>query len=961
MSSSRSGGRAGWKANAGIYLLFLAVYLAGASGHFYSTDHVGLYTTTQSIVDDRDLSVDPAHTQITVKGRNGASFSPYGIGQALVATPFYLAGRTVDNVSAPRVRRYFEGYTVGSTSAVLWGGTVPIFFVSLFTQFVAPLVCVLVFMFLLELGFSRATSFFTTLVFGFGTAIATAGHEFTQHSLETLLLLGTIYVLFRNRADLRTRHALLAGALLGFGLLTRINLVVVAPAIGVYLVAMMRTAQPLLARRSGVGGLLAWSGLRPIDRRLLRVVGAFLLPLALASGFILFLNYLRWENAFNFGVATGATASGAAAGAAVPNTHFSFGHMLVGLYGFLLSPGRSIFLYSPPALLGLFAFRRFYEVRRAEALLFATVGCTYLLFYASQDLWYGGFAWGPRYLLPVVPLLVIPSAYLLETRRAALVAVALGVAGLGVNILGTVENVSYVIYAHRTIGAEPWDLQKTYLFVPGQSPVATHLQDLLGNRHVDLWLVYVWEQFGTGVVLLTLAVPALLLAAAILLLRDVARPPDGRVTEPASGGVERLAGMARIPRTLWGWRWPWPFGAGTEALTALERRAVPVFLGLLVVITVMFNAVALFPEVRDAAPSNNDDAFQFLMIQRGSQALANGENPLDHWSPELDIGAPRFLSYQNAPHLAVIFLDRLLLRTVGLLTLFNLTRYLLLVGLPFTVYWSMRRMEFPVVAAAFGAAVAPLLSANHLFGFEYDSYVWRGYGMYTQLWGMHLSFIALACLYRLVNKGTGYAAAVVACSLLVLSHLLFAEMMILTAGIVFLVGLNRTNLRARVIRSGIVGGLTMLITAFFWVPFLRSQPYLGVSPYEAGFHFDSYGAPTVMRWLVHGKLLDFDRLPVFTAMLAIGILSVLVSRTRQGLLAVSRQASATIATTPPHKALRYSKSKTGCVPAGRLVQRGWVGVFQHHALATACGQAAKELLSRCSKKIMSRRRTDRYA
>jgi hypothetical protein len=301
----------------------------------------------------------------------------------------------------------------------------------------------------------------------------------------------------------------------------------------------------------------------------------------------------------------------------------------------------------------------------------------------------------------------------------------------------------------------------------------------------------------------------------------------------------------------------------------------------------VFNSVALFPEVRDAVPSNNDDAFQFLMIQRGSQALADGENPIDHWSPELDLGAPRFLLYQNAPHLAVIFLDRLLLRTVSLLTLFNLTRYALLVGLPFTVYWSMRRMDFPVAAAAFGAAAAPLLSANFLFGFEYDSYVWRGFGMYTQLWAMHLSFIVLACLFRVVNRGTGYAVAVVACSLLVLSHLLYAEMMIVTAGVVFLIGLNRTNLRARVVRFGIVGGLTMAITAFFWVPFLQSQPYSGASPYEARFHFDSYGAPTVMRWLVQGKLLDFDRLPVFTAMLAIGMAAALIARTRQGLLAVA--------------------------------------------------------------------------
>ena len=95
-----------------------------------------------------------------------------------------------------------------------------------------------------------------------------------------------------------------------------------------------------------------------------------------------------------------------------------------------------------------------------------------------------------------------------------------------------------------------------------------------------------------------------------------------------------------------------------------------------------------------------------------SQALANGENPLDHWSPELDLGAPRFLYYQSLPHLAVILLDRLLFGMVSLLTLFNVVRYLLLLGLPLTVYWSLRRMGFSRVASAFAGAASPLLSCH---------------------------------------------------------------------------------------------------------------------------------------------------------------------------------------------------------------------------------------------------------
>jgi hypothetical protein len=184
-------------------------------------------------------------------------------------------------------------------------------------------------------------------------------------------------------------------------------------------------------------------------------------------------------------------------------------------------------------------------------------------------------------------------------------------------------------------------------------------------------------------------------------------------------------------------------------------RWATVGLLLLVLIPSAFNAIMLLSELSLPVPSLNDDAFHYLFIQRASEAVAGGENPFDHWAPELELGFPQFFYYQHLPHLAVILLHRLLLKQVDLFTLFNLDRYLLLLGFPLTVYWSMRRLGFSVVPASVAAANATLLSANHHYGFEYDSYVWRGFGMYTQLWAMHLSFITLACRHRLLERGTG--------------------------------------------------------------------------------------------------------------------------------------------------------------------------------------------------------------
>ena len=294
-------------------------------------------------------------------------------------------------------------------------------------------------------------------------------------------------------------------------------------------------------------------------------------------------------------------------------------------------------------------------------------------------------------------------------------------------------------------------------------------------------------------------------------------------------------------------------------------------LGLLVLVPIAFNAVALLPEISLPVPSLNDDAVHYLLIQRASEALARGENVLDHWVPELELGFPFFFYYQHLPHLFVVALHRLLFRQADLLTVFNGVRYFLLLTFPLTVYWSMRRLEFSSVAAAVGAASASLFSSNHRYGLEYDSYVWRGLGVYTQLWAAHLYFIVLAHLRRLVERGTGYAATVGSAAALGLSHLLYSYMLGLTALVVFLIGARRRDWRARLGRLAAAGGLTAAVCSYMWLPYLSQTAFFGWSPYLQSWKYDSFGAGEVLKWLANGDLLDYGRLPVLTVLLALGL------------------------------------------------------------------------------------------
>jgi hypothetical protein len=299
------------------------------------------------------------------------------------------------------------------------------------------------------------------------------------------------------------------------------------------------------------------------------------------------------------------------------------------------------------------------------------------------------------------------------------------------------------------------------------------------------------------------------------------------------------------------------------------------------------NAIALAPEVAYPVPNVNDDAQHVVFVRRAADGWSRGENVLDLWVPEFELGVPQFLDYQHLPHVAVVALGRLTGGAIDLRTLFDVVRYLLLLAFPLTVFWSMRTMGFTSVASSIAAAASSLLSGNHRYGFEYDSYVWRGFGVFTQLFAMHLSFIALATLHRVANRGTGIVAAALACSALALSHLLYAYMLGITALVLLLFGMTRANAASRVGRFAVVGAVAAAVTSYMWLPFFTQAAYVNVTPYLDPAKYDSFGAGPILSWLFSGDLFDHGRLPVVTLLLAAGAICAIVTRARPALLALS--------------------------------------------------------------------------
>jgi hypothetical protein len=85
------------------------------------------------------------------------------------------------------------------------------------------------------------------------------------------------------------------------------------------------------------------------------------------------------------------------------------------VWGITFSPFRGLFLLSPWLLWAPpgFALWRRSGVLRAEWWLTLAVVVGMFLFNASSSMWWGGFAVGPRYLLPMLPFLALPTAFVL--------------------------------------------------------------------------------------------------------------------------------------------------------------------------------------------------------------------------------------------------------------------------------------------------------------------------------------------------------------------------------------------------------------------------------------------------------------------------------------------------------------------------------------------------------------------
>jgi hypothetical protein len=173
--------------------------------------------------------------------------------------------------------------------------------------------------------------------------------------------------------------------------------------------------------------------------------------------------------------------------------------------GFFFSPGKSIFIYSPLVLLGLLGLKQMWERDRVFAVTIAA-GFLGLTAVVSGSAHWSDETWGPRYLVPVAWLLLLPLPWWYRRSQRRKLFATIAVLAVGIQLLAVfVPNSAFINLYRGLTGASPfyagqvttnpveWTApfgRDPYRWVPQLSPVllraqaaaAVGTERLTGNR-----------------------------------------------------------------------------------------------------------------------------------------------------------------------------------------------------------------------------------------------------------------------------------------------------------------------------------------------------------------------------------------------------------------------------------------------------------------------------------------------
>lgn len=348
------------------------------------------------------------------------------------------------------------------------------------------------------------------------------------------------------------------------------------------------------------------------------------------------------------------------------------------------------------------------------------------------------------------------------------------------------------------------------------------------------------------------------------------------------------------------------------------KRLVNIWGYIILVVTIIFHLWLNFPETKILADPN-DNIFQYELVARSDWIWEKYECPFslqclpnltDHNVPAWAEGYPLPFYYSHIPQLTMVSTYHMLVKPIvsifypafSLYEYYNWFKYLALCLFPLPIFLALRVVGFSPFASAVGAFFGSNFSTDGLYGIDPPSFLWRGYGLVSQLFAQFFLPLGIAFTYKALKNGQKKPEeqkngnkyknnwigswnfqkrdiffASIFLTLATTGHLGVGIIGLLSTVPFLFLNLRKSELIERAKKLTLIYFGLFLALAYWIIPVLIWTKYHIISFWDPIWKFNSYGWYEVLRQFFQGELFDWKRPSVITFLVIGGFFVLMVS------------------------------------------------------------------------------------
>lgn len=455
----------------GLFLIITGVYLICSPAHFITTpdEKLNLMTTLSLLEGKKGAIPNIMGGFASKRGIDGNEYAQYGLGVPVAYAAWCKIGTLIDptaDTSANQLENVDLSLMPGTPFLQWW--------MTVFTMMITALTVVIVERIIRRLISQKGVSVAFALLLAFGTYMMPHGRTLFTEPLTSFCLIAALFMLIKHREEpAEIKWTLFAGLFWAYAVMTRLDTLITGPAAAWFILFSKQENQFKF-------------DLKP------KAFVSFAAPFVVVFVIILLYNQFRFDAFFS----TGYEDQEEKIKFATP--------ILVGLQGFLFTPGRSLFLYSPFLIFFPWGIMKLYHKDAWLAVGIGILCSMYLCVMSMWQNWAGGWDWGPRHIYQITAFLFIMAAVFFDGKSLydhaakkaawiALIAISvfiqfLGLAADSVVVIGEFLQTFTATYPDNMKNVVQMFIQQYPVYLPQFSSTVLHWNEIVRNG-ADLLMI----------------------------------------------------------------------------------------------------------------------------------------------------------------------------------------------------------------------------------------------------------------------------------------------------------------------------------------------------------------------------------------------------------------------------------------------------------------------------------------